>query len=151
MLLIAATLFVRTLHNLRHAEVGFNRENLVMFGLQPKPRRYSVRELTHVVQRIEERLVSLPGVRSGTFARLPIGGLNVSPIYAAPGRKGEKTRYEAAHNAVGPNYFATLEVPLLPTRNTVDLMPVIRGTASVRALAAAWRFGSADRTTCFAP
>lgn len=111
--LIGAALFARTLHNLRHTELGFNRDNLVMFGLRAKPRRYTIPELTQVVQRIEERLATLPGVGAATFSRLPIGALDVNPIFVQGATVSGKLSYSAAHNAIAPTYFATLEIPLL--------------------------------------
>ena len=43
-LLIAAGLFLRTLQNLRHVDVGFNTQNLVLFRVNPALNRYDERE-----------------------------------------------------------------------------------------------------------
>ena len=39
-LLVGAGLFLRTLHNLRHVDVGFNPQNLLLFRVQPQLNRY---------------------------------------------------------------------------------------------------------------
>ena len=39
-LIVGAGLFLRTLHNLRHVDVGFNPQNLLLFRVNPKLNRY---------------------------------------------------------------------------------------------------------------
>jgi predicted lysophospholipase L1 biosynthesis ABC-type transport system permease subunit len=39
-LLVGAGLFLRTLHNLRHVDIGFNPQNLLLFRVKPQLNRY---------------------------------------------------------------------------------------------------------------
>ena len=63
-LLIAAGLFLRTLNNLRHVDVGFNTRNLVLFRVNPSLNRYDDERAATLVDSITARLEAIPGVRA---------------------------------------------------------------------------------------
>jgi predicted permease len=117
LLLIGAGLFIRTLHNLQHVDLGFNQKNLLVFGLRPK--QASPEELTQFYERLFARLDHLPGVRAATFGRIPlIAHDNYIYDFLLPGEV-EKTaaQHFSARQMVRENYFATLEIPFLRGRN----------------------------------
>src|SRR6185369_2018449 len=72
LLLVGAALFIRTLYNLQHVNLGFNQENLLVFKLQPQQGGYKDERLLQFYDRLFERLDSLPGVRAATFQRTPL-------------------------------------------------------------------------------
>jgi predicted permease len=119
MILVGAGLFIRTLYNLQHVNLGFNQENLLLFKLQPGQGGYKDERLLQFYQRLFERLDNLPGVRAATFARDLLIAKDISAIDILLPGEAEKTAAE--HNTfrqvARENFFATLEIPLLRGRN----------------------------------
>jgi predicted permease len=118
LLLMSAGLFIRTLHNLQQINVGFNQQNLLVFGLQPGQAGYKDDRLQSFYQQLFARLDALPGVKSATFGRIPLiahYGWNVNILL--PGET-EKTASEHTTNRqmVRENYLSTLGIPLLRGR-----------------------------------
>ena len=62
-LLVGAGLFLRTLQNLRHVDVGFNPQNLLLFRVNPALNRYDEKQMTALYHDLLERLGAVPGVR----------------------------------------------------------------------------------------
>ena len=114
-LLIGAGLFLRTLVNLSNVDTGFNKENVLTFGIDPPAIGYKEdARLVSLYQQIEQRVSALPGVRADSisFFTFDQGSWtsNVSVIGRAPTPEDDMM---ATHNVVGPGYFATMEIPLL--------------------------------------
>jgi predicted permease len=121
LLLIGAGLFIRTLYNLQRVNLGFNQENLLLFGLQPQQGGYKSERLVQFYQQLFERLDSLPGVRSATFGRVPlIAHYMYNTGVLLPGET-EKSGVEHITNRqmIRENYFSTMEIPLLGGRSFV--------------------------------
>ena len=112
-LLIGAGLFTRTLRNLQILDAGFNRENLLTFGLNPVLSHYPRAQIAPLFHRLLERLEALPGVRSATLSQYPLlaGSRNDAPIFVQGQPPGEERR--AAINDVAANFLNTLEIPIL--------------------------------------
>jgi predicted permease len=114
-LLIGAGLFVRTLRNLSNLDVGFNRENLLIFRVQPRMSGYEGERLKNVYQQIIERIEAVPGVRAATLSRHPLlSGSSASNSITVPGytpQPDEDTSVPVL--AVGTNFFETMEIPIL--------------------------------------
>src|SRR6185503_15309490 len=64
LLLVAAGLFLRTLSNLQRIEVGFNRENILLFQLDARKAGYDGEQLNAFYAEMRRRLTSIPGVQS---------------------------------------------------------------------------------------
>jgi predicted permease len=117
-LLIGAGLFVRTLHNLNNVDVGFNRENLLLFRLDPRLNNYRNEQMAPLYEQIIERLQAVPGVRSATLSRHPLlsgsfarMGVSVQGHAKLGGPGGNDV---VAHvHIVRSNFFETMEMPLL--------------------------------------
>jgi predicted permease len=117
-LLLGAGLFLRTVRNLQTVDVGFNQENLLLFGLHPAGLGYDADRLESLYGRLSTRLEALPGVSSVTFASLPlISGAGSTGRLLLP---GETIRTATIHSInrliVRENYLETLEIPLLRGR-----------------------------------
>jgi len=118
LLLVGAGLFIRTLYNLQHVNLGFNQENLLLFKLQPGQAGYKNEKLVQFYQGLCERLDTLPGVRVATFGRVALIAQDnyVSGILLP----GEQAMTAASHltnrQIARENYFATMEIPLLRGR-----------------------------------
>lgn len=117
LLLFGAGLFIRTLYNLQHVNLGFNQENLLLFRLQPEQAGYKDERLMQFYQQLLARLDDLPGVRAATFARVPlIAKENSANSIMLPGETEMTAKYSTSRQVSRENYFATMEIPLLRGR-----------------------------------
>jgi predicted permease len=118
LLLAGAGLFLRTLANLEHVDLGFNQEKLLVFALQPGAAGYKDTRLIDFYQRLSARLDALPGVRVATFAVVPpIADYMWNTAVLLPGET-QKTAAEHMTNRqmIRENFFAALEIPQLRGR-----------------------------------
>ena len=118
MLLIGAGLLLKGVWLLRSVDPGFNAESLLTFRLAP-PARVLGDEIPIFYEHVLEKIKTLPGVQSAALSRdLPMSGTDPSmPITIeggvtslAPGQIVTRFR------AVGPQYFRTLQTPVLDGR-----------------------------------
>ena len=74
-LLIGAGLFLQTLQNLRHVDVGFNPQNLLLFRVNPALNRYDEKKMTGAVPRSAraDRLRSRRASRGHVQPRAAVG------------------------------------------------------------------------------
>ncbi len=120
LLLIGAGLFIRTLYNLQHVNLGFNQENLLLFRLQPQQSGYKDERLMQFYQQLLAQLDNLPGVRAATFGRIPlIANDNWTSDVLLPGETEATAggKHIVNRQMARENYFATLEIPLLRGRD----------------------------------
>ncbi|HVF91416.1 MAG TPA: ABC transporter permease, partial [Blastocatellia bacterium] len=110
LLLIGAGLFVRTLQNLENVELGFNRENLLIFRVDPTLNGYEGARAANLYQQMKERIEALPGVRSVGMSRHAL--ISGSAMIAMFGDQNP-----VYLQRVSPNFFDTMEIPLLIGRN----------------------------------
>ena len=61
LMLVAAGLFVRTLSNLQSVELGFNRENVLLFQLDARKAGHKDPEIAAVLRRLRKRFSEIPG------------------------------------------------------------------------------------------
>ncbi|MEO6245170.1 MAG: FtsX-like permease family protein, partial [Opitutaceae bacterium] len=121
-LLVGAGLLVRTLRNLHRVDVGFNRERLLLFEIDGAGGRRPPLDPIATLDPIRERIASLPGVRSATYAfdvpvRSSRSGEGMGGVVYVPGYLPTKLNEGVGRNDVDPSYLATLELPLLRGRN----------------------------------
>ena len=118
LILVGASLFIRTLYNLQQVNLGFNQENLLLFRLEPQQGGYKDERLFEFYQRLFDRLDNLPGVRAATFERTPlIANDNWANSILLPGET-EMTAGPrgTSRQTARENYFTTMEIPLLGGR-----------------------------------
>jgi putative ABC transport system permease protein len=118
LLLGGAGLFVRTLNNLRHQEVGFNTSHLATFSFDPTDSGYKEDRIVPILSNATEALLRIPGVISVAGTTDPeLTGDQQFSGFQIEGYKpadDEKMQFEAP--AITPAYFATLKQPLLMGR-----------------------------------
>lgn len=122
LLLIGAGLFIRTLRNLRSIDPGFVRENVLLVKVDPQQQGgYTATRVREFYERLRTRAATLPGVSHASVGFVtPLSGSNlvtsVTPegFTPAPGDKRETNI-----NAVSPDFFATLGIPMLDGRDFV--------------------------------
>ena len=112
-LLVGAGLFLRTLQNLRTLDLGFNRENVLQFSINPGT-GFSRPQLISLHQQVLARLEGHPGVISATFSGNGMlatsrrtSGFQIDGYTRAPGEN------ETANFLfVAPKFFETVGLPL---------------------------------------
>jgi predicted permease len=117
-LLISAGLFTRSLWNVSRVDLGMNAESLAVFTLSPELSDYTPEQSRAFFERIEDELGAIPGVTGTSAAYVPLlTGSNWGTDVAVEGfESGPDTDDNARFNAIGPDYFRTMGVPLLAGR-----------------------------------
>ena len=114
-LLVTATLFMRTLVNLRSIEPGFDTSNLLLLKVA-LPEADAIDGTTPFYDRVIGRLASSPGVvAAGAAERVPVEGSRFNPnrtidLEGQPALSGETRAVDDI--AVTAGYLETLGVPL---------------------------------------
>lgn len=116
-LLVAAGLFVRTLQNLGRVDLGLKPDHLIGFSVAPKLNGYTAENAATFGRSLTESLAALPGVVSVTAAEVPtLGGDTTGGNITVEGAPPDIGDAHANRNQIGPDYFATLGIPLLAGR-----------------------------------
>jgi predicted permease len=118
-LLVGATLFVRSLQAAQHINPGFDPTGLLIASVDLVPNGYTAETGRQFQRRLLESVSGLPGVDSFALARqvpLGIGGTSSTGITVdgyAPQRDEE---VNIIYNIVGPRYFETMRIPIVSGR-----------------------------------
>jgi putative ABC transport system permease protein len=117
-LLVGAGLFARSLSNLNRLDLGLRADHLIAFSVAPELNGYSPERTIAFFDDLRQSVAALPGVRSVSAAELPIltdsaAGSNVT-IEGYQAQENEDM--EVRHNRIGPDYFATMGIPLIGGR-----------------------------------
>jgi macrolide transport system ATP-binding/permease protein len=120
LLVLGAGLFERTLSKLESVQLGFNRENILLFKLDAAQAGHKAPEIFSFYSDLQTRFGSIPGVRSASVAQTPLVGegswfTSVVPVGKEP-VPDEATRVLT----VGPDYLATMKIPLIAGREIDD-------------------------------
>jgi predicted permease len=120
LLLVGAGLFTRSLANLRDLGPGFSPERLIGFNIDPSLNGYAPERMKVFYPQLSDALSAIPGVRSVGLASMRIlednewdSGMSVEGF--TPAKPDEHA--EPYMNSIGPNYFATLGVPIVEGRD----------------------------------
>jgi macrolide transport system ATP-binding/permease protein len=113
-MLVAAGLFVRTLSNLESIELGFNRQNVLLFRLDARKAGHKDPEIRTFYRDLRRRLSEIPGVRSASLSRSSlIEGSHGMPI-SVPGQPPNPAN---RYLTVGTAFFTTMQIPILAGRD----------------------------------
>ena len=112
-------MFVRSLQKLNSIDVGFNRENLLLFGVDGTLSGYKDDRLASLYRSIQEGVAALPGVRAVTLSRHGLIGDGASQSgISVPGYETRPGKEDIAFgNNVGPGFFETMGIPILLGRD----------------------------------
>ena len=117
-LLTAGSLLIRSFANLKFQDLGFNRDSVLMVSLDERLAGYQANQLAALNRQIEERINSLPGVKSASLAKNSLLGTDIMGgdigVQGYSPRQGEDMTIEV--NMVGPKYFETEGMRLLNGR-----------------------------------
>jgi predicted permease len=120
LLLMGAGLFVRSLRNLEHLDLGYARDSLALVRLDPVAAGYQGERLLQTFPlQIVERLKALPGVTAVTYSENGIfsgtesdTSVRIEGFKAAP-----DDTVNVAYDRVGPEYFQSVGIPILLGRD----------------------------------
>jgi predicted permease len=117
LILVAAGLFARTLSNLRSIELGFNRENVLLFEMNARQAGHRDPEIVAFYSDLLQRFRAIPGVRSATVSHWPLLGHgswmgSVLPVGRQPLKAGVTTHILMT----GSDFFATMQIPIVMGR-----------------------------------
>jgi predicted permease len=121
-LLVGAGLFLRTLNNLRHVDVGFNPQNVLLFRISPQMNRYDEKRTVALYDGLLERIASVPGVRSAALVNpaLLSGSTNTTSFYLR-GRTYARDEDNGIHRmVVSHNFFETMDIKLAAGRGFTE-------------------------------
>ncbi len=137
LLLIGTGLFVRTLANLQSENIGFDRSNILLFGVDPTQDGYKSERLARFYEELRRRIEAIPGVRSASLSRhtfinggVTIDGVSIQGYTPTPGEPNNNGSLSLHVNSVGPEFFETFGIPLVLGRAIGD-----RDTAATPAVA----------------
>ena len=120
LLLVAAGLFIRSLVNMQTLDVGYSRANLVLLQADPGASGYPTAQQLPMVERLIQRLRSVPGVlgvtvsENGIFSGTDSSTDDLQVDGFSPARKEDLT---SSFDAVGPHYFQVVGVPVVAGRD----------------------------------
>jgi predicted permease len=120
-LLIIAGLFMRSLTQSEHAELGFNPSNVLTMMMDPGEIGYTDPRARDFYDHLLQRLRAEPGVKSATIAQIvPMGvvgnggdAITVAGYQAPPGQSATPVLY----NLIATDYFSTLQIPMVQGRD----------------------------------
>ena len=115
-LLVAASLFARTMVNLRAADLGFTSSGVLTMSVDPAlPPDDKTGAREQLWTQWLERIGGLPGVRSASLSVLtPLSGRNTGTAIAVP---GSNVRGEVRLNHVSEDYFRTFGIAVVAGRS----------------------------------
>ena len=115
--LVAAGLLVHTLKSLRGVELGFEPQNLLLFGIDPTLAGYKDNQADALYGELQQQFASLPGVSSVSYSWCPMleGCLWTTDFHrhGTPERETADTDYFP----VGPGFFKTMGIPMKAGRD----------------------------------
>ena len=122
-LLVGSGLLLRSFLRLSAVNPGFNPDGVLVTRLSLPATQYKGNEdVYHFYQELARRAENLPGVRSAAAANVvPTDGFLATVEFSIIGRNWTSADFPTAHyRMVSPNYFRTLQIPLVAGREFFD-------------------------------
>src|SRR5690348_1942549 len=117
LILVAAGLFVQTLNKLHSVQLGYARENILLFSVKDRQAGHRDPEITTFYTDLRQRLASIPGVISASLAQSSIISADrAGATYRGKIKIGTVTVPGAGVLVVGPRFLTTMKIPLLAGR-----------------------------------
>jgi predicted permease len=114
LVLVAAGLFVRTLSNLESIELGFNRENVLVFGLDAHRAGHPQSEILPFYESLRDRFAAIPGVRVAALSDMSLIGMGFDGTMASD---GSEPLHSTGILQVGLDFFAAMQIPVVLGRS----------------------------------
>lgn len=121
LLLVAAGLFVQTLNNLHSVQLGYARENILLFSLNARQAGHKDPELALFYAELRQRFERIPGITSATLSQSSlVSAGRTGPAVKGPMQLGPHAIEGARTFAAGPGFLTTMQVPILAGREIDD-------------------------------
>jgi predicted permease len=119
LLLIAGSLFVRSLCNLSDQDPGFQTENTVAFSVDPTLNGYDTDKTKQIYARFKEKLDGLGSVESSALAMVRLlDDSSWTTAVAVEGHPGQPVKKIGVFaNGISTDYFTTLGIPIKQGRD----------------------------------
>jgi predicted permease len=131
LMLIASALFTRSLRNLKNVDLGFQRDRLLSFAIDPSLAGYKPERNREFAANLQDRVAAIPGVRSAAAGvNAVVTGDQVISSITIEGRDPKQGEdMNPWFDTVSPGYFATMGIPLqlgreFTARDRVGTQPV---------------------------
>ncbi|MFI5235926.1 MAG: ABC transporter permease, partial [Gemmatimonadales bacterium] len=117
-LLVSAGLFMKSLINVTHVDLGVKIDAVTTFGISPERSGYDSTRSGLLFDNVEQTLAALPGVTGVTASMVPLlAGDNWGTDVRVQGfPEGPDVDNNSRYNEVGAGYFKTLGIPILSGR-----------------------------------
>ncbi len=126
LLLMTASLFVRTLVNLNAVNLGFNSERVLLFTLNARQAGYRDFAIVQFYEEVRARLSTIPGVRGVSTSNVAlISGSESSTSIKIAGYTGNNRQVSFLY--VGPGFLSNMQIPILLGRE-IDQRDLYRGS-----------------------
>ena len=114
-LLVAAAAFLQTLYNFARVDVGFVPDNLLIARINSTAPSADAGRMFQLLDEVLRRVREVPGVRGVTMSLVPpLAHAEVSGMVSADaGKPGTEVYIQT----VGPDFFQTMEIPLVRGRD----------------------------------
>jgi predicted permease len=119
LLLVGSGLLLQSLQRIRTSSPGFSTQGVLVTTVDLRGAGYDPQRARNFQDELLERVQALPGVESAAFARatpLGYGSFSSSPIAADGYQPPPDEQPSVEYNEVGPDYLATVGIPLLSGR-----------------------------------
>jgi len=127
-LVTGAVLFVRSLHNLLAQNLGYEHDHLLMVQVDPVTAGYQGPAANILYGKLRDALRTIPGVRDATFSNAGLFSGDAGDHLSVEGSPiHDRDQLFSRWTEVGPDYFTTLEIPLLRGRE-IDASDGARAT-----------------------
>jgi predicted permease len=122
LLLIGGGLFARSLYNLKSLHPGFRTDHVMTFSIDPSLNGYKLNQSLAFFQNLQERIATIPGVRSVSMAEIGLmtGDRSRSNIRMEGYQSKEDEDMSPYTNGIAPEYFSTLGMPLVAGRDFTE-------------------------------
>src|ERR1039458_3933095 len=118
LMLIAAALFARSLHNLKNVDLGFRRERLLSFAVDPSLGSYKAERIRRFAEEVRERVAATPRVQSAAVGVMSVinGDHSRASISIEGYQPKDEENMSPCFDTVSAGYFQTMGIPLLAGR-----------------------------------
>jgi predicted permease len=121
LILFATGLFVRTLDKLHSVQLGYARENILLFSLNARQAGHRDPEIVTFYANLRKRFESIHGVSSATLSQSSIVNAGrTGQAVKGQLKIGAVTFEDARVLAAGPRFLATMQIPILAGREFDD-------------------------------
>jgi macrolide transport system ATP-binding/permease protein len=110
--LMGAGLLLRTLTNLKSVDLGFDPNNVLLFGVDPSLAGYKPAQIHALNQELQEKFAALPSVKSVSYSWEPLLAGSLWDTDFHPAGTPEDHVEDTDYMPVGPGFFEAMRIPL---------------------------------------